>query len=58
MCSVIYNAAALGNDRIGSTRMHEIEYLLYLAADETDRLRVAAHKDKAKLWSLLYSMKH
>ena len=29
--------------------MHEIEYLLYLAADETDRLRVTARKDKGEI---------
>ena len=29
--------------------MQEIEYLLYLAADETDRLRVTARKDKGEI---------
>ena len=29
--------------------MHEIEYLLYLAADQTDRLRVTARKDKGEI---------
>jgi hypothetical protein len=29
--------------------MHEIEYLLYLTADETDRLRVTARKDKGEI---------
>ena len=29
--------------------MHEIEYLFYLAAEETDRLRVTARKDKGEI---------
>ena len=29
--------------------MHEIEYLLYLAAEETDRLRVTARKDSGEI---------
>lgn len=29
--------------------MHEMEYLFYLAADETDRLRVTARKDKGEI---------
>jgi len=29
--------------------MHEIEYLFYLTAGETDRLRVTARKDKSEI---------
>jgi len=29
--------------------MHEIEYLFYLSAGETDRLRVTARKDKSEI---------
>ena len=42
-----------GNDKIGFIGMHEIEYLLYLAADETDRLRVTAHKDRGEIMEFI-----
>ena len=29
--------------------MHEIEYLFYLASEETDRLRIIARKDKGEI---------
>ena len=29
--------------------MHEIEYLFYMTADETDRLRVTARKDQGEI---------
>ncbi len=41
-----------GNEFCGTLqngRMHEIEYLLYLSADGTDRLRVAASKDRGEI---------
>lgn len=43
---------------IGYEQMQEIEYLFYLAPEETDRLRVIARKDKGEILGLSLNMRH